>query len=138
MPGVLRLFAVVAMSFACVLHFISCHHVHCIIMFSKLASVRVSPFLSLSVLSPTTLARARGMSEIVFYNWPEKCSRNGMRVDVWSYYSVDRPPVEFHRIRSSFDSPTVKLERHYSRSNVGRFRSSETVARPLFSSLLSA
>ena len=30
-----------------------------------------------------------------------------MRVDVWSYYSVDRPPVKFHRIRSSFDSPTV-------------------------------
>ena len=29
-----------------------------------------------------------------------------MRVDVWSYYSVDRPPVKFHRIRSSFDAPT--------------------------------
>ena len=35
-----------------------------------------------------------------------KCSRNGMRVDVWSYYSVDRPPVKFHRIRRSFDAPT--------------------------------
>ena len=29
-----------------------------------------------------------------------------MRVDVWSYYSVDRPPVKFHRIRRSFDAPT--------------------------------
>ena len=29
-----------------------------------------------------------------------------MRVDVWSYYSVDRPPAKFHRIRSSFDAPT--------------------------------
>ena len=29
-----------------------------------------------------------------------------MRVDVWSYYSVDRPPVKFHRIRSLFDAPT--------------------------------
>ena len=29
-----------------------------------------------------------------------------MRVDMWSYYSVDRPPVKFHRIRSSFDPPT--------------------------------
>ena len=29
-----------------------------------------------------------------------------MRVDVWSYYSVDRPPVKFHRIRSPFDAPT--------------------------------
>lgn len=29
-----------------------------------------------------------------------------MRVDVWSYYSVDRLPVKFHRIRRSFDAPT--------------------------------
>ena len=51
---------------------LSCHHVHCIIMFSKLASVPASPFLPLSVLSPTTLARARDTSEILFYKWPEK------------------------------------------------------------------
>ena len=44
----------------------SCHHVHCIIMFSKLASARVSPFLPLSIPSPDTLARARGTSEILF------------------------------------------------------------------------
>ena len=25
---------------------------------------------------------------------------------MWSYYSVDRPPVKFHRIRRSFDAPT--------------------------------
>ena len=30
-----------------------------------------------------------------------------MRIDVLSYYSVDRARVEFCRIRSSFDSPTV-------------------------------
>ena len=48
-----------------------CHHVHCIIMFSKLASVPVSQFLPLSVLTPDTLARARGTSEILFYKWPE-------------------------------------------------------------------
>ena len=28
-----------------------------------------------------------------------------MKVGVWSYYSVDRPPVKFHRIRRSFDAP---------------------------------
>ena len=50
---------------------LSCHHVHCILMFSKLASVRVSPFLPLSVLSPDTLARACGTSEILFNKWPE-------------------------------------------------------------------
>ena len=49
----------------------SCHHVHCINMFSKLSFVRVPPFFPLSVLSPETLARARGMSEILFYKWPE-------------------------------------------------------------------
>src|SRR3954466_2741928 len=50
---------------------LSCHHVHCIIMFSKFASVPASSFSPLSVLSPDTLARTRGMSEIVFYKWPE-------------------------------------------------------------------
>ena len=29
-----------------------------------------------------------------------------MRVEVWSYYSVDRSRVKFHCIRSSFDAPT--------------------------------
>ena len=56
-------------SLACCI--LSCHHVHCIIMFSKLAYVPASSFSPLSVLSPDTLARARGMSEIVFYKWPE-------------------------------------------------------------------
>ena len=70
MPGVLQLFAVVAMSFACVLHLVmsSCalhHHVF------KLASVPVSTFSPSSVLSPDTLERARGTSKIVFYKWPE-------------------------------------------------------------------
>ena len=48
-----------------------CHHPHCICMFSKLASVPVSSFLPLSVLSRDTLARARAMSAILFYKWPE-------------------------------------------------------------------
>ena len=29
-----------------------------------------------------------------------------MKVGVRSYYSVDRPPAKFHRIRSPFDAPT--------------------------------
>ena len=85
---------------------LSCHHVHCIIMFSKHASVPVSSFLPLSVLSPDTLARARGMSEIAFYKWPEKCSRNGLKVGVRCCFVVSRSPVKFHRIRSPFDAPT--------------------------------
>ena len=94
------------MSFACVLHLAmsSCalhHHV-----FSKLASVPVSSFLPLSVLSPDTLARARGMSGLLFYKWPEKCSRNGWKVGMRCRYVVGRPPAKFHRIRSLFDAPT--------------------------------
>ena len=51
----------------------SCHVILCIASscFSKLASVPVSQFFPLSVLSPDTLARARGTSEILFYKWPE-------------------------------------------------------------------
>lgn len=70
MPGVFQLFAIVALSFACVslLVMSSCalhHHV------LKLASAPVSSSSPLSVLSPTTLAHARDMSEILFYKWPE-------------------------------------------------------------------
>ena len=39
----------------------------------------------------------------------EKCSRNGMQLGVWSYYSVDRAPAKFHRIRSPFDRPIVNI-----------------------------
>ena len=41
-----------------------------------------------------------------------------MRVDVRSYYSVDRPPVKFHRIRNSFDASTI----NYSGNIVGQIR----------------
>ena len=71
MPGVVQLFDVVAMSFACVLHFIMSlcalhHHV-----FKTCIHSGFPQFFSLSILSPDTLARARDMSEIVFYKWPE-------------------------------------------------------------------
>ena len=70
MPVVLQLFAVFALSFACVLHFImsSCalhHHV----FETCIARVLLVPSVVRS--EPDTLARARGMSEIVFYKWPE-------------------------------------------------------------------
>ena len=35
----------------------------------------------------------------------EKCSWIGLKVGVWSYYSVDRLPVKFHHSRSPFDAP---------------------------------
>ena len=45
------------------------------------------------------------MFEILFYKW-QKCSRNGLKVGVRPYYSVGRPLVKFHRVRSPFDAPT--------------------------------
>ena len=51
-------------------------------MFSKLASIPVSSFLLLSVLSPDTLARACSMSEIVFYKWLENVLGMGGKL-VW-------------------------------------------------------
>ena len=64
-------FLSVVLHFVLVMHFImsSCalhHHV-----FQNLHPSGFPQFLLLSVLSPDTLARARGMSEIVFYKWPE-------------------------------------------------------------------
>ena len=61
-----------------------------------------------------------------------------MRVDVWSYFSVDRPPVKFHRIWSLFDSPTDNYSGSIAGLFVGRFRSPKIVAGPpslLFSQL---
>ena len=59
-----------------------------------------------------------------------------MRVGVWSYYSVDRPPVKFHRIWSPFDVPTDNYSGSIAGLFVGRFRSPETLPScisPLFS-----
>ena len=116
----------------------SCHHVHCIIMFSKPASVRVSPVPSIVRSEPNhTRTRPRHVRNIILLV-AEKCSRNGLEVGMLSCFSVDRPPVKFHRLRSSFDSPTVKYSGNSSRSNVGRFRSPETVAGLHSSPLISA
>ena len=106
MPGVLQLFAVFVMSFACVLHLVmsSCalhHHV-----FKTCIRPGFPQFRPLSVLSPTTLACARGTSEILFYKWPEKCSRNGLKVGMQCFYVVSRSPAKFHCIRSPFNAPT--------------------------------
>ena len=51
----------------------SCHVIICIASscFQNLHPSEFSSFRPLSVLSPDTLARARGMSEILFYKWPE-------------------------------------------------------------------
>ena len=91
------------------MHLVSCHHSHCIgIIFIKLASIRVPPVLSVVSSEPRhTRTRPRHLRNIILLV-AQKCSRNGLQLVVRSYYSVDRPPAKFRRIRSPFDSPTVK------------------------------
>ena len=62
-------FLSVVLHFVLVMHLVSCHHLHFIRMFFKIASVRVPPVLSIVRFEPDTLARARGTSEILFYKW---------------------------------------------------------------------
>ena len=95
------------MSFACVLHFAmssSAFHLH---VFQNLHPFGFRRFSPLSVLSQT-LSHAPAAPPKYYFISGIKCSRIGMSLGLWSYYSVDRAPVKFRRIRSSFDSPTVK------------------------------
>ena len=65
-------FLSIVLHFVLVMHLVSCHHLHFIRMsFKNLHPFVFRRFSPLSVLSPTTLARARGMFEIVFYKWLE-------------------------------------------------------------------
>ena len=85
---------------------LSCHHVHCIITFSKLASVRVLPISSILRSKPNhTCTRPRHVRNIILLV-AGKCSRNGLKVGMWCRFVVSRPPAKFHRIRSPFDAPT--------------------------------
>ena len=61
-----------------------------------------------------------------------------MQLGVRSYYSVDRAPVKFRRIRSPFDCPTVKHSATVAGTFVGCFRSPKTLIGLHFSSLFSA
>ena len=67
MPGVFQLFVVVAMSFACMLHLVMSSCALRLHVFKTCICPGFPQFFLLSVLSPDTLARARGMSEILFY-----------------------------------------------------------------------
>ena len=75
--------------------------------FSKLASVVSCRFSSLSVLSPTALARARGIVRNPVFKVCVKLSLIGLRFDVRSYFNIGRPPVKFRRNRSPSGTRTV-------------------------------
>ena len=75
--------------------------------FSKLASVRVLPVLSVVRSESGPLARARRPSQTLFSCAGVKHSRNGPSFAKRTWYSTGRPPVKFRAIWRSFDAPTV-------------------------------
>ena len=83
---------------------LSCHHVHLILhTCSSHASEHFprcpfcNPALLCSPVSPSCLLSCAGV----------KLSRNGPRFAKRPWYSTGRPPVKFHAIWRSFDTPTV-------------------------------
>ena len=115
------------MSFSCVLHLVmsSCalhHHVF------KLASVRVSSFSPLSVLSSNPLARARGTSEILFYKWPGDVLGMGWKLACGVVLLlVDRLP-SFIPFRVRLIAQPLNYSGNIVGQIVGHFRSTKTVA----------
>ena len=75
--------------------------------FSKLASVVSCRFSSLSVLSPTTHARARGIVKTLFLKVCIKLSPFGLKLYALFYLDIGRSPVKFHRNRSPSGTRTV-------------------------------
>ena len=104
MPGVFHLFAVVALSCACV----SCisYHVIMCITFAYVFVLCIRAFSPLSVLQ-SGAPMSSGVPFCLFSCVAVKHSRNGPRFSKRPWYTTSRPPVKFRAIWSPFDTPTV-------------------------------
>ena len=104
MPGVLQLFAFVALSLlAChALHIMTSHafHLHTCSSHASELFPRC-PFSNPALLSPPVHPSCFLSCACV------KLSRNGPRLVKWSYYTTRRLPVKFRSIWRSFGAPTV-------------------------------
>src|SRR3954469_17894824 len=110
-PGVRQLFAVVAMSCACVLHFVmssSAFHImsSCASHLHTCSSHASEHFPRCPFCNPALLC-SPASSFTFFLCAGIKPSRNGPRLDMWPWYSTGRPPIKFRVNRSPFDTPTV-------------------------------
>src|SRR4051812_21878088 len=90
-----------------------CHVIICIsyhvIMCIAFAFVFVSCIRAFSPLS-VLQSGAPTSSGVPFYLFScagIKHSRNGPRLDMWPWFTTGRPPVKFHTIWTSFDTPMV-------------------------------
>ena len=104
MLGVLQLFVVVALSFACVSS-ISYHAIMCIAFaFVFVSCIRAFSPLSVSQsVTPMSSGVPFCLSSCVGF----KRSRIGPRFAKRPWYTTGRPPVKFRAIWTSFDTPTV-------------------------------
>ena len=104
MPGALQLFAVVALSFACV----SCiaYHVIMCISFAYMFVSCIRAFSPLSVLQ-SGAPMSPDVPFDLFSCAGVKCFRIGPRLVMRPWFTTGRPPVKFRAIWTSFDTPTV-------------------------------
>ena len=104
MPGVLQLFAVVALSCACV----SCiaYHVIMCISFAYMFVSCIRAFFPLSVLHSAAPISSGGPFYLCFM-CGVKHFQIGPRLAKRPWFTTGRPPVKFRIIWTSFDTPTV-------------------------------
>ena len=102
-PGVCQLFAVFAMAFACVLHFIMSS---CAFHFAYVFVSCIRAFSPLFVFQSGT-HMSSGAPFYLFSCAGVKLSRNGPSLAKRPWYSTGRPPIKFRAIWRSFDTPTV-------------------------------
>ena len=104
MPGVFQLFAVVALSCACV----SCiaYHVIMCISFAYMFVSCIRAFSPLSVLQ-SGVPMSPGVPFYLFSFAGVKRFRIGPRLVMRPWFTTGRPPIKFRTIWTSFDTPTV-------------------------------
>ena len=103
MLGVCQLFAVVAMSFACMLHFAMSS---CAFHFAYMFVSCIRAFSPLSVLQSGT-PMSSGSPFCLFSCAGVKHFRIGSRLVMRPWFTIGRPPVRLRTIWTSFDTPTV-------------------------------
>ena len=89
--------------FVHVMHFISCHHVHCICIGVRLMHPSIFPLSVLQSGAPMS----PGVPFYLFSCAGVKRFRIGPRLVMRPWFTTGRPPVKFRAIWSQFDTPTV-------------------------------
>ena len=103
MPCVFQLFAIVAMLFACVLHFVMSS---CASHFAYMFVSCIRAFSPLSVLQ-SGAPMSPGVPFYLFSCAGVKHFRIGPRLVMRPWFTTGRPPVKFRAIWTSFDTPTI-------------------------------